>query len=291
MTCKGCGHSHHGRPTVNAALRMDPTRTKTLRMEFERAFNKRWNRVLRQLGDFMQQAPELMTNRDYDFPVGPLDTATVLDFLNEAVRSEVMDPQEAMRVLREKGVQPQPGNWVEEYLYGAYKKGVRRAQNEFNKRAPEGRKQEFMAGALKRKNHQQKLEQILGRVYTNLQDITEVMEAQIRREIALGLEAGEGTEAIARRIRKRVEKVGRTRSRTLARTEVIRSHHVANIATYREAGVANVSVQAEFATAGDQRVCPECAGLDGNVYTLAEIEDLIPVHPNCRCVAIPIVDL
>ena len=148
-----------------------------------------------------------------------------------------------------------------------------------------------MAGALKRKNHQQKLEQILGRVYTNLQDITEVMEAQIRREIALGLEAGEGTEAIARRIRKRVEKVGRTRSRTLARTEVIRSHHVANIATYREAGVANVSVQAEFATAGDQRVCPECAGLDGNVYTLAEIEDLIPVHPNCRCVAIPIVDL
>jgi len=277
--------------SVNAEFRRDPTRSKTLRQRFVTQFNKRWRAVLKELDSFMVQAPALMANRDYDFPVGPLDTATVLDFVNEAVRANVMDPQEAMRVVRERGVQPQPGNWVEEYLYAAYEKGVRRAQNEVNRKLPEGRKVALMEGAIKRKNHQQKMEQILGRVYTDLQGINEAMEAGIRREIALGLEQGQGTAAIAKRIRDRVEKIGRTRSRVLARTEVIRSHHTANVATYREAGVRGVTVQAEFATAGDQRVCEDCAGLEGAEYTLAEVENLIPVHPNCRCVAIPVVDV
>ena len=42
-----------------------------------------------------------------------------------------------------------------------------------------------------------------------------------------------------------------------------------------------VLMQAEWSTAGDDRVCPECASLEGKVYTLDEIEGLIPVHPNC----------
>ena len=202
----------------------------------------------------------------------------------------VIDPQEAQRIVRDKGITPDPNNWVEGYLYSAYKKGVRRAQTEINKRAKNGGRVELMKGAIKRKNHQDKLEQILGRVYTDLEGIDEAMQAEIRRQIALGLEEGEGTAAIAKRIEDRIEKIGRTRARTLARTEVIRSHHAANIATYREAGIQGVEVQAEFATAGDARVCQECAGLEGQVYSLATIEGMIPVHPNCRCVALPIVE-
>lgn len=277
--------------STNAVLKQDPTRTKTLRRRFEAELTRRWGKVLAQLEDYLSQAPAIMANKEYTFPVGPLETATVLDFLTEAVHTEVIDPAEARRIVREKGITPNPNNWVEGYLYSAYKKGVRRAQNEINKRASKGNKVELMAGALKRKNHQDKLEQILGRVYTDLDKITDAMEAGIRREVALGLEAGEGTEAIARRINGRVEKIGRTRSKVLARTEVIRSHHVANVATYREAGIAGVEIQAEFATAGDQRVCTECEGLEGNVYSIAEVEGMIPVHPNCRCVALPIVNL
>ena len=284
-------HSHSHTPSINAVLRQDPTRTLTIRNRFEAENKRRWGRVLKRLREFMAQAPLLMTNEEFDFPTGPLQTATVLDFLNEAVRTEVIDPKEAGRVLREKGAQPTPGNWVEGYLYSSYKKGVRRAESEVNKRLPKGNKVGLMEGALKRKNHQDKLTQILGRVYTDLDNVTEAMEAGIRREIALGLEGGEGTEKIAKRIEGRVEKIGRTRSKVIARTEVIRSHHVANIATYREAGVEGVVVQAEFSTAGDQRVCPECEALEGKRYTVTEIENVIPVHPNCRCVALPIVTL
>jgi hypothetical protein len=42
-----------------------------------------------------------------------------------------------------------------------------------------------------------------------------------------------------------------------------------------------------FETAGDDRVCDECAALEGAVYTLGEIESgvapQIPIHVNCRC--------
>lgn len=56
------------------------------------------------------------------------------------------------------------------------------------------------------------------------------------------------------------------------------------------AGAYNVHVRAEFSTAGDDRVCSVCAGLEGEIYTLDEAADLIPVHPNCRCITLPVND-
>ena len=50
----------------------------------------------------------------------------------------------------------------------------------------------------------------------------------------------------------------------------------------------NVIVKAEWMTAGDDRVCPICASLQGQVFSLDEIEPLIPRHPNCRCIALPL---
>lgn len=277
--------------SVNQALRRDPTFTKTLRAKFEAEVKRRYKKVLAELADYMSQAPLIMTNKQYDFPVGPLEEAQLLDFLNESVRRNVIDPVEAGRVLKDKGFAQKPRGWVEGYLYSSYKKGVQRAETEINKRVAKGNAVGLMEGALKRENHQAKLSQILGRVYTDLEGINDSMQAGIRREIALGLEEGEGTAKIAKRIENRVGKIGRTRSRVLARTEVIRSHHLANITSYREAGMNKIVVQAEFSTADDGRVCPDCEGLEGQVFTLATIEGMIPVHPDCRCVALPVLDL
>jgi len=276
---------------LNAEFRSDPTRTKTLRRQFERDMNKRWDAIIRELQAFMESEGNLTANRDYEFTTGPLSTVAILDFLTAAIDEQLIDADEAERIIREKGVKPDPNNWIEGYVYTAYKKGVKRAETEYNKRVNDERKKDLMLGAIKRRNHQDKLEQVLGRTYTDLKKIDSAMEAGIRREIALGLEAGEGTEKIAKRIRDRVEKIGKTRSRTLARTEVIRAHHAANVATYREAGVGSAEIQAEFSTAGDARVCKKCEGLEGTVYSLNRIENLIPVHPNCRCIAIPIIEL
>jgi SPP1 gp7 family putative phage head morphogenesis protein len=62
---------------------------------------------------------------------------------------------------------------------------------------------------------------------------------------------------------------------------------MATIQEYRNWRLAGVTVQAEWLTAGDDRVCERCASLQGRIFTLDEIEGMIPVHPGCRCIALP----
>jgi len=45
--------------------------------------------------------------------------------------------------------------------------------------------------------------------------------------------------------------------------------------------------QVQWQTAGDARVCDQCAPREGAVYSLAEARGLLPHHPNCRCGWIP----
>jgi very-short-patch-repair endonuclease len=73
----------------------------------------------------------------------------------------------------------------------------------------------------------------------------------------------------------------RRRAEILARTEIIRAHHYANVNEYKTWGAFGVSVVAEFRTAGDDRVCEECAALEGKIFTLDEILPMIPIHPQC----------
>jgi len=112
---------------------------------------------------------------------------------------------------------------------------------------------------------------------------------------------GKSPRVMARELMHRIEKVGdlattdalgrfipaAQRARMIARTEIVRAHHVATINTYREAGVEGVRVLAEWTTAGDDRVCTRCLEMEGRIFTLDEIEPMIPLHPQCRCVAIP----
>jgi SPP1 gp7 family putative phage head morphogenesis protein len=113
------------------------------------------------------------------------------------------------------------------------------------------------------------------------------MDQAISRTLATGLVEGIGGDELAKRLLRDVENIGINRARMLARTEVIRAHHSATIQSYKNAAVENVIIQAEFSTAGDLRVCQKCNDLNGKIFTLDEIEPIIPVHPNCRCIALP----
>jgi hypothetical protein len=51
-----------------------------------------------------------------------------------------------------------------------------------------------------------------------------------------------------------------------------------------------VEADVEHQTAGDSRVCPQCASLQGTRYTIAEARGVVPVHPRCRCAWKPVVE-
>ena len=54
---------------------------------------------------------------------------------------------------------------------------------------------------------------------------------------------------------------------------------------YKDSGVDRV----RFVTQRDGRVCPDCRSLDGNVYALGK-QPTIPLHYNCRCFYVPVID-
>ena len=127
------------------------------------------------------------------------------------------------------------------------------------------------------------------RAYNDLKGITETMDAQISRVLAEGIVSGDNPRIIAKEIAGRISAIGIHRATLLARTEVIRAHHLAAVQTYRNYGIEGVQVVAEWNTAGDARVCELCSPLDGKIFTLDRIENMIPVHPQCRCGMLPVV--
>lgn len=99
-------------------------------------------------------------------------------------------------------------------------------------------------------------------------------QATRRLKDALGLTATEGGYA------GRVE--------TIARTEILRSSNAASTEYYKKHG--NVLSGWEWKATNDERTCPICGALDGNVYALDSAKTPPPEHPRCRCAAIPALD-
>jgi SPP1 gp7 family putative phage head morphogenesis protein len=140
--------------------------------------------------------------------------------------------------------------------------------------------------------HLDRVQALFIRQYESLKGITKGMSAKIGNTLADGMLKGDGPYTMARALAKDIN-ISRVRARVIARTEVARAHNVGLVNTYREAGIEGVEVVAEFATAGDDRVCPHCQRLEDiskkKPFPLDKAEGLIPVHPNCRCTLIPIV--
>jgi SPP1 gp7 family putative phage head morphogenesis protein len=188
-----------------------------------------------------------------------------------------------------------PAAWQNVYIDAAYKRGMRRGMEELKLLglAPAGVAASSVEAAFVGPIHATRVAAIYSRAYDSLRGITKVMADQIRQTLALGMAEGRGMRDIARELMEEVDGIGKHRAILLSRTEIMRAHHVATIETYRAAGVLGVEVTAEWLTAGDERVCEECERMakseDGSprVYTLDMIQEMIPLHPQCRCVAIP----
>ena len=202
--------------------------------------------------------------------------------------------------------------WTNTYLQSAYQKGIARARNELRaagyrsksgEEIPELDTDDLISAAFNQPFHADRAGVIYSRVYQELKGITSQMDTQISRILAQGILDGKNPREIAKLLTATIsgpvgdlgitDTLGRfipaeRRAVMLARTEIIRAHHLANVTEMRNWGVEGVKVKAEWQTAGDSRVCEKCASLQGKVYTLDEIEGMLPLHPNCRCCALPL---
>lgn len=109
---------------------------------------------------------------------------------------------------------------------------------------------------------------------------------ELRAVLAEGYEAGESAPELTRRIRRYYRDGYERRANLVARTEVIAASNEGALQGYESEGI----TKAEFYAALDERTCDECMDYHGNEYPIMEAHGLIPVHPQCRCTFIPIVD-
>jgi SPP1 gp7 family putative phage head morphogenesis protein len=77
-----------------------------------------------------------------------------------------------------------------------------------------------------------------------------------------------------------------TRAERIARTETISASSQGAIEGYRESGIVH---KVEFYTARDERTCDYCNEYHQQVFNIDE-QMPIPLHPNCRCIYLPVVE-
>ncbi|SFQ22978.1 minor capsid protein [Caldicoprobacter faecalis] len=76
-------------------------------------------------------------------------------------------------------------------------------------------------------------------------------------------------------------------SQRLISTEVARAHTMAQEEIYHNSGVVQ---KVMWNATLEDNTCEECQALDGQIFDLDGDRPEIPLHPNCRCVFIPVVD-
>lgn len=307
-------------------MKSDPTLTLTLRNKFVRDFNSRFaalnevtetsvsdNDCFGVVKHLMHPVYSVMAqkNKASSYGVAPIpyqafrgetDASKMDSFLKwfeNAENNILFETISGQPIDSERSKQSSANDlWAKAFLYTAYTKGILWARHKI-KQSPDvlsklglskesiNTSNEAAKLASATQQHTAKAEGLYLRAFTDLEGITKTQETQILRIINSGLISGQSPREMAKEIRDRIDKVGKHRSTLLARTETIRAHHVASIEEYRFWGIPNVTIEAEWVTAGDARVCSLCAPLNGKIFTLDEIETVIPLHPQCRCAALP----
>jgi SPP1 gp7 family putative phage head morphogenesis protein len=104
----------------------------------------------------------------------------------------------------------------------------------------------------------------------------------LRNELALGFEAGESIQKISNRVEGYFTDKAKMRAKMISRTETIAASNEGALHRYETEGVE----KSEFYPSPD--ACEQCIPLAG-IYPTKESHSMIPVHPNCRCVWLPVV--
>lgn len=205
-------------------------------------------------------------------------------------------------------------DWTNKYIADSFKRKEMRSRYELAKegiKVPSSNDTKGDEITMSTPFHIDRIGLLFTRVFSDLPGITDTMDAVISRILAQGMADGDGPALLARKLEAAINGTGlgdlgitntfitdtidqhisaKRRSKMLAHTEMMRAYHQATIQEYRNWAVEGVIAQAEWSTAGDNRVCDLCNALEGKIFSLDEIEGMIPLHPECRCIALPYIE-
>ncbi len=118
---------------------------------------------------------------------------------------------------------------------------------------------------------------ILQRSLTLAKSINMTTMDAIRKALAEGFSQGESIQQLTKRIEGYFTENAKTRAELVSRTEVISASNEGALHRFELEGVE----KSEFFIAPD--ACEVCVPYDGKIYATKDSHGIIPIHPNCRC--------
>ena len=128
------------------------------------------------------------------------------------------------------------------------------------------------------------LEWIKLRSLTLAKSINKTTLEALRNELALGFEVGESIQQLTKRIEGYFTENAKVRAEMVSRTEVIAASNEGALYRYEKEGVDKSEY---FISPG---ACEVCVLYDGKIYATKDSHGIIPIHPNCRCVFLPVIE-
>ena len=193
--------------------------------------------------------------------------------------------------------------WGNVYIFESYKRGVQDIRFDLKQQGVYDFRD--LDAVMHTPVHLNRVAQMFLRNYENLKGITSDMSKQLAKALSEGFINGLSPRVIAKNLVELIEKgkmsdisikdkLGRTistkrRASLLARTECIAAHVNGAVEECLRMGYEKGQIFAEYIAGYDDRVCDDCARLHMEVFTLEEIRNMIPMHPQCRCTFVPII--
>ena len=271
--------------TINPQ-RLDPTRTTLLRKQLARTMTARIRSLKSDIIALLTEEDAfglkiklgVTANNRWRFETSAEKVAKFNEWLQEKINEKVIGPSR---------------DNIDRFIRDGYVKGARRAyrgvrakSNLFTSGEQQiGSEQEFFR---LNRGDTERLKHIQGRTFRDLQGVTDAMAKQMTDVLSDGLLRGLPPEEIARNLNQRIDKIGINRATMIANDEVIRAHAEGALDVMEAMGEENITVSAEWRTAGDARVCPLCAPLEGQIIPIKKARGMFPRHPRCRCSPVPI---
>lgn len=229
-------------------------------------------------GFFILEAGRIyLKPREFHFTTDAEKLNGFMGWVDEMVDRNILGviERDGVRVVQHEG-------WQNKYLYDCYNKGVQGTRRELEAvglKLPDSGLGFDLRGPV----HAPKVGTLYSRAFDELKGITSAQSQQIGRVLAEGFAQGKGPMEIAQMINDRVDKIGLTRSRLLARTETAYARNKGTMAEAEwQEQVIGEEILFQWETAGDDRVRPEHEARRGRVFTKEEVEELLG-EPNCRC--------
>lgn len=231
------------------------------------------------------------TNKRWEFHSSPEKLAEFTKWLREQFKSTLLgkSDEELWRRFAEEGYRKGAGRAFDDvrsgdkgWLGGAGPKRTADSVRDFYA----GTRDEFLRSSFGQPETVEKLQLLASRSFTDLKNVTEDMATRMGRTLMDGLARGANPRELVDDLVADLD-VSEARAESIARTEIIRAHSEAQLDSMEKLGITEVGVAVEWSTAGDDRVCPLCAPMQGVVLTVQEAHGLIPHHTNCRCSWVP----